>query len=233
MTDNVQDIKSLFRQEFVFQGASTRVGVSVSSDGQLVLKRPLTAEQIEQAFRRYGIDLAAVDWSPCPGNARVAAQRLGDMSMESYKVAWDKLRDEAALLYVGPHPDDESQFVILQQRVQLFVDFITQQVYDGQHSKARWAIDALLALTRRMWEQEITENTFNFADNYGFLNEPSGPRIVLVDIGELETGAEPVSRYALHETMLKSQSFTRWLKPTHPQLASYLQEGFRGLASSF
>ncbi len=228
-----RDPTELLRQDFLFQGASTRVRVSVSRDGRYVLKTPLKTEEIEAAFRRYGIDLGAVDWAPIKGNAFGSAEVLGRLSMESYSVAWTRLRDESALLYVGPHPDNASLFVILQRRVQLFVDFVSQMMSKGQATVAQWAIDELLALTHKLWSQGITENTFNFADNYGFMQESTGPRIVLVDIGELETGAENVSRYAQEETMLKSQSFVRWLRPTHPHLANHLEQGFKALSRQF
>ncbi|MBX3119635.1 MAG: hypothetical protein KF784_11260 [Fimbriimonadaceae bacterium] len=146
------DIHQLLQQPFIPQGASTRVRVSVSPCGRYVLKTPLTAVEIEQAFRRYGIDLGAVEWSPCPGDALASADALGRLSMESYEVAWENLRDEAALLFIGMHPDGSGQFVILQQRVQLFVDFVHEAIRRGDSRTGEWAIDELLTFTGKLWK---------------------------------------------------------------------------------
>lgn len=230
-TPDAETLKIL-RQPFLPQGASTRVRVSVSSCGSYVLKTPLSPKEIMLAFQRYGIDLGAVDWSPRPGDALAAAEELGKMSMESYRVAWERLREEAALRFVGPHPDRPDSFVILQDRAQLFVDFVRLAMRRREPQKAEQAIDSLLALTQSLWERHITENTFNFADNYGFIPSPAGPRIVLIDIGELETGADRVARQAQLSEMLKNQSFTRWLQPEFPALAERLAEGWQKLARS-
>ncbi len=85
--------------------------------------------------------------------------------------------------------------------------------------KAKNEIDKLLDYIINLWKKGVTEGTFNFHDNYGFL----GNQVIQIDVGEFHSNKATIIRVIDKKSIIKKESF-KWLYSKYPILAEYLVE---------
>lgn len=79
-------------------------------------------------------------------------------------------------------------------------------------------LDRLLDFIDAVWRKGITEDTFQFRCNYGWL----GDRLIQLDVGELRQGKRQVA-HERHRRAILEEPQTRWLRNLNPTLADYLE----------
>lgn len=228
----IELINSALNQNFKYLNESSRVSVYSSEDNKFVIKLLKSAPEINAKFQSWGMDLGKVDWSFKPGDALASAEIMGKESIKSYQLAYNKLKDQTALIYIQlvetnflpneimiggtKYNANKIQF-ILQHKVQLFGERLDQLMNATRVDDAKKEIDNLLDYIISLWKTGISEDTYNFHDNYGFFND----RIVQIDIGEFHDRLDIVKKQIEKKLILEKTSFD-WLKRRHPNLATYL-----------
>ncbi len=96
----IENLNEILSQKFSYLNESSRAIVYISEDKKYVLKTFKNAEGIEKQFRSWGMDLGEVYWSPKPGDALGSAKIMYQNTIESYKLANEKLREETGLIYL-------------------------------------------------------------------------------------------------------------------------------------
>ena len=227
-----QKIRNFLNQPFSYLAKSSRCKVYISEDQQYVLKTFKSPSEINQQFKKFGIDLGRVDWSPSPGSAYKSAKLMYNETQKSSKLAFNELKQETGLIYLHLNKTkylqlrilidqrevelDNLRFV-LQYKVALLGEVLITHLHKNEMVKVKVLLNDLVIFIQNLWSKGVTEDTFNFHDNYGVLNS----KIVQIDIGELHKDQAMIELEKQAQKLLKKESF-QWFKEQSPMLSKYL-----------
>ena len=229
-----EQINKILSMPFSYLAEGTRTYAYVSADDKIVIKLFKSPTEIKTAFFSLGIDLGKVSWSPKPNDSLGSAEIMHRNTLKSYQLAFDKLQEDTALIYIhssetenlinnirinGSNFNPNTTQFLLQHKAFLFGEKLVQLMSAGKTQEAKIEIDKLLDFIISLWKRGITEDTFNFYDNYGFF----GNKIIQIDAGEFHQGFDCVKKEIFQKKIIKKESY-QWLNLKYPDLASYLKD---------
>lgn len=231
-------IVSILSQKFNYLGSGAQCYAFLSEDGKYVLKFFRMKHLIPKIWLKY---------IPLPGledyRFRKVERRIlrKNALFSSYKMAYEKLKEEAALIYIHLNKTDDLHIkaklfdkmrkcflvnlddfeFVLQERAQLVRDHISALMQKGDLEGAVEAIHALLNQTVVQCQRGYVDKDSGISHNYGFV----GDRIVHFDVGRImydEAAKEP----ALYqrEVLRVGKKLESWLEAQYPMLLPYLEE---------
>ena len=98
--EQIEFVQKILNQKFTYLNESSRAYVYISEDDNYVVKTFKDSVGIEKQFSSWGMDLGKVPWSPKPGDALGSAEIMFDNTIDSYQLAYNKLREETRLIYI-------------------------------------------------------------------------------------------------------------------------------------
>jgi hypothetical protein len=213
-----------------------------SACGEFVLKTPLSPQRAKERFAEIGLPLDRQSWAPVRGDAFGSARELLERSQHSYALALEHLRTETCILdgEVGevlaePRPslykrELQGSTWILQPCVGHAGDLMKRALAERNLELAELYLHRLIELTRELWSKGITEDTFEYWNNYGI--DPKTDTMVLFDIGELTRSPEKVERFAQIKYPTKARSLSL-LRAAHLGLAEWFSRHLELLCEEF
>ncbi len=209
--DNNTEIKEILSQPYRFLGKGAQSFVFASDDGKYVIK----------FFRHHHLKK----------NSKLAKD------FGSYKLAFDRLRNETGLLYLHlnkttnlhqtldlvdkigiHHPIDLDQYEFLvQKRAVLSYEALAQWIAEGKINEAKEALTGLVQLLSTRSKMGIHDKDPDLNTNFGFI----GTQPIQFDIGRFklrETATDP------NELVRITDNLHQWLMQRVPELDEHLKE---------
>jgi hypothetical protein len=156
----------------------------------------------------------------------------------SYRLAFDRFKDEAGLLYLhlgktqGLHPkitivdklniahviDLDSKAFIIQKRADLLLPSIEKCLCEGRIDKAKEIVSSVIDLLILRNAKGIRDRDVKLHRNLGIKNG----KAMLIDVGRLELAKEKVP--LREELERNTRKFRQWASEHCPALVDYIQE---------
>ena len=228
-----EDIRRILEQPFRFLGRGAKVHAYLSADGGTVLKTLNAPADVAQWFAEDGRPLDGPAWD-LGDDALVAAEHLLARTVDSYRLAAAELWEETGLVWLqlepagggpliqlgeGPTLDAGRAPFILQHYAELVRHRIDVCEQADDHDASRAVLDDVIGLIAAIWRQGITEDSFNFHNNYGYVQGS----LIQVDVGEFHKSADMVREQLRDPKVLRRKS-QAWLRRKYPPLADYFEE---------
>lgn len=231
-------IHSVLNQNFKYIGCGNQIYVFFSEDNKYVLKIVKQHRYIVPRWIRYLL----------PPMLSYRTKKIGhkehslDRDFNSYKIAFDRLKEETALLFVHLNPQDDFHHkttlidkeniaynvdlhdyeFILQDMAEMVYPTIEKHMANGDTLSAKAAIDSLLELLYSRCKKGIHDTNPNFEKNFAFLNN----KAVQIDIGRFSLKA-PEYFPTIKET------FKEYLHDKFPELEEYYDAQYLAYAHQF
>ncbi len=217
------DLKTILSQPYTFLGEGVQARAYISADGGFVLKRQKTFEEGKEQFIKWGKQPEELtrDWF--------------EHDSISYQLANDKLREETGLIYFHQagaespiktitldgqgYVVSETPFLI-QEKVELVCDRLKSLDDENRLEKLKTVIDDVIGLISQIWDKGITEDTFNWDHNYGYLR--SG-ELAQIDVGSFWEGEEYIQK-AIEKDNLMTLGSAQLLRANYPEVFDYYKE---------
>jgi hypothetical protein len=162
----------------------------------------------------------------------------------SYQLAYDKLAEDTATLYLHLNPTTEMPQLkltdhkkrvleidlnafdfILQKRTALFPDALSQMIQNNDRVSAKLAIDSLIDLVAHFSSQGIYDRDPSLLTNCGLL----GTKAVKIDIGSFLQKEPMETPDAIAQELERTTApLQRWLEMRDPELSTYLKTTIEG-----
>lgn len=169
--------------------------------------------------------------------------RKRDRDFQSYRLAFESLKEESGLLYIHLNKTDylhtsvkiidklqiahlvdlDTTPFILQKRAKKLYPYIEETMQQGNEAQAKEAIQQVLNLIVKRCKQGIFDEDPKMHANIGILQEESGLQPMFIDIGRFKkdpTRAVPEVYQKDLEVMTKR--FRLWLQENYPSLLATL-----------
>ncbi len=200
-----EKLEAIFNQSYTYLGSGNHTYAFASKDGKYVIKFFKQKHMKTQSW---------VDYLPLPAKRLFypmekvkRREKERKESFTSYKIAYEKLREETGLLYLhlnqGTHLGyrltlidqwgkplevnvDEMEFLV-QKRATLAFDHLKALLGKGEKKRALKAINSLLEVVAKRNQKGIYDKDLQFFKNFGFLNDQA----IEIDIGEFKEDAPP------------------------------------------
>lgn len=204
-------------------------------DQDMVIKLFKTPAGIHSKFLSWGVDLDRVTWiSDEYQQKHLSAARYKYISnMRSYEIALrhaditgvtkthfsvdDSLPSQ---IRVGQKTYDATRMpYVVQKRCTTVKEELVGLIQQNKVDEAKQTLDQVLELILAMWSRGITDNTFNFAINYG---RGVDGNIIFIDGGDIIVGQAAVEHERQREHLLTQDDF-RWLAVYDSELCDYLR----------
>ena len=230
------EVLPLFDQPFYYLAKGAQSYVFVSADGQTVIK----------FFRLYHLRpplylsllTLPLPLQPYKINKMLEKRQDLDKDFQSYKIAFEKMREESGLLYlhlnktshlkktltfynkigVIHHVDLDQMEFLVQKRALLVYPAIDHLVKTQGIDSAKRAISSLVKLLMCRYEKGIFDKDPDLNTNFGFLGT-SLETAVQIDIGRFQSQPLSVDR---NEILRITDNFRQWLDRNYPELSGYL-----------
>ncbi len=229
---NPEKLTEILSQPFIYLTEGLQSFIYKSRDGAYILKTFKNLQQSKDQFKAWGLN---------PDDITID---LVENSLNSYQLAFDKLKDETALVYIHisneslldlkiildnkEYASSEIQF-ILQEKVELVRDRMKRMKGSGNVDEIRNILEEIMNFIGRMWEKGITEDTFNWDHNYGYT--VSG-KLVQIDVGTFWEGDKFIKEEIQAKKLLDSVS-SKWLNDNFPELTDFYTAKARHLYARF
>lgn len=233
------DLKTILSQNFHYLGKGCQSYVFGSEDGKYVLKFVKYQRFRPQAWLDYFASI------PIINRYRLAKiekkEKKLNMLFESWKVAYENLKEETGLVYVHLNKSEDLQIsltiydkmgfehklemdqmeFLLQKRADMLCPTVSRFVEAGETGKAKELIDNLIAMILSEYSRGLADNDHALMQNTGALDTTP----VHIDVGQFVFKPE-ISNPSVYKQELfsKTYKFHHWLKRHHPELANYLNE---------
>lgn len=220
---HIGEFGGVFDQKFTYLGDGGQCYAFVSDDRQYVLKFFK-----QHKFRKKNTP------------ASEGIKRRED-AFTSYKVAYDKLREETGLLFLHLVPGDGFQKQVtlvdhlhnahpvdlgslefmLQKRVDLVIDVLSAKMQEGEEEEAKKILDDLFIFFHRRVDKGVLDFDPQIAINLGILDG----RIVQIDLGRFSLATKPQMFKTEHVLFKKKNAeFGKWLRKNHPSLYPHYKQ---------
>jgi hypothetical protein len=229
---NPERLSEILSQPFTYLTEGLQAFIYVSEDGKFILKTFKNLEQSKDQFKSWGL------------NPDDITGELIENSIKSYELAFDKLREETALVYIHVSSDplpgqklllDNKEFdasdvqFLVQERVELVRDRIKRLMSASEANKVEDIIEQIMTFIGRVWEKGITEDTFNWDHNYGYT--VTG-KLAQIDVGTFWEGDKYLKEELQAKKLLDSIS-QRWLDENFPEFSDFYREKAKELYERF
>ncbi|MCB1110883.1 MAG: hypothetical protein KDK64_07860 [Chlamydiia bacterium] len=234
------ELDTLFNQPFTYLGSGNHTYAFVSDDGQYVIK---FFKQKHMKTRTW------VDHLPLPAKRIFYPMGKVDRRMKereesfkSYKIAFQKLRNETGILYLHLNKSDclnipltlidqhqktlevsldEMEF-LLQKRATLTFDHLKTLYKEGRAEEAQAAILSLLDVVAKRKQKGIYDKDLQFFKNFGFVKNQA----IEIDIGEFREDVLPYPTY--DELKILSYQIRDFVKMHAPKHLSAVEAEIQG-----
>lgn len=229
-------------QPFYYLGKGCQSYVFASEDGQYVIKF--------FKYQRYRLQPWLAYFPPLPALVKYRQEKLErkwkklDGFVQSWKVAFENLKEETGLLFVHLNKTDQlkNQVTIydkigqkhlvdldkmefcVQRRAQLLCETLLDYKYKGDLAGAKQLIHQLLNLVLSEYSRGLADNDHALMQNTGVAQG----RPVHIDVGQFVFN-EAVKQPAIfhQELFTKTYKFKLWLRDHYPELGEYLEMELR------
>lgn len=229
---------NILSQKFHFLSRGLQSFVFLSEDGQYVLKVFNNVHQQRHSFYSWVKRLAP--WTPLWAlhQQKKALDKL-ERTFTSYKIAFDTMRTQTALVYVHAAPtttlpstltlvdplriehqiDPNQTGFLIQKKVSLAYPTLQEFLDQGDLESATKALHSLVQLFLWKHEHKIADSDPLIRTNYGFI----GTRAIQLDVGPLSLETTPSSDEAFHRELVRiTTSLKHFLEPRSQELAREL-----------
>ncbi len=230
-------VRRILAQPYRYLDRGAKVRAYLSADGQFVLKTLNEAADVARWFAEDGRPLDDPSWD-LGDNVVAAAETLLARTRVSYRLAAAELRQETGLVWLqlapagivglavqlreAPAFDAGHDPFILQRHAELVRHRIDACEAVGDHAGSRAVLDDVVGRIATIWRKGITEDGFNFHNNYGY----AGERMIQIDIGEFHDSTDMVRAQLARPKVLRKKS-QAWLRRKYPPLAEYFEAQVR------
>lgn len=226
-TDPPDNLTGILAQKFRYLGRGRQAFVFVSEDNQYVIK----FFNFHHFYYPFGLK---------PPFLKDKTKRL-DLTFSSYQLAFDKLPEETALIYVHLRQGAVKQRPKFKTKMQLInpvgvpIEIDLNQTYFVVQKKAApffghltdlakeknlpAGIDAFLQTIITRLNAKILDDDLDSGKNYGFLEG----RAVNFDAGRLIEQKELPREMFVSELRKSTKMLFRWLKDNYPEQSAYLK----------
>lgn len=216
--------------EFRYLGRGVQSFSFVSEDGSMVLKIFNNRYQQKQFWYQF---------LPFTKAKRKVAENKLKRNFNSYKIAYDELKEETGLLYFHPSPTNHlCQTVILvdklgikhpldldctgfivQKKATLFYPYLDALMKKNDLIKAKESLAAFIILLQACFEKGIGDNDPLVRTNFGFVGDVP----MHIDVGPFYKKESLKENY--REELIKSTlNLKHWLEAHYPPLATHFDE---------
>jgi len=228
-----------FEQPYRYLAKGCQSYVFISDDGQYVIKF--------FKYQRYRLQPWLAYFPPLPALVRYREQKLRqkwmklDRFVRSWKLAFEHLKEETALLFVHLNKTNHLQRQVtlydkigqrhlveldqmefcLQRRAEMLCDVLLEHRLKGDLSAAQQLVHQLLSLLLSEYSRGLADNDHALMQNTGVAQG----KPLHIDVGQFvfdETVKEPV--VFQQELLTKTYKFKHWLREHYPELGRYLEE---------
>jgi hypothetical protein len=230
-------------QKFYYLGRGLQSFVFESEDRTVVLKL------FNNRLQRQIFWLALLPPSAWRESQLASRRRKLDAALASYRIAFEDLREETALLYLHPGStaalhrpvilvdklgiehalDLNSCGFLLQKKAQLVFPFL--ESLRGAHDAegAQRALSALLSLLRAKFARGIADNDPLIRTNFGFVEG----RPVQIDVGPFSKDSSVRNPLFYKKEYARiTASLRAWAAQHYPEISSYLDQEVERMLSS-
>ncbi len=226
-----QRVGAVLSQPFRYLARGAKVRAYVAADDRYVLKILNSAEDFVDWFVDEDDDLARLKAASSRDDPIAAARVMLARAQSSYRLAAAELTEETGLLYLHlgattdfadlevtingeKRLDADSDSYIVQHHAELVRARIKACEHAGDRDGSLRILDDVVALIGHIWRKGITEDSFNFHNNYGYV----GDRLIQFDIGEFDKSADRV-RDEIRALKVLRQKSQAYLRRKYPELA--------------
>lgn len=233
-----EEIPDIFHQKFTFLATGGQVYAFVSEDGKTVLKF------FKHHLRRLPLWLRFLPLPHKYAQKREATRTKREKKLlrdfQSYKLAYQLLREESGLLYVHLNKSntlkkkahivdklgiehtinlDEVEFV-LQKKAELTFPYLTKLIEEKHLAKAKKSLDSLCRLLLTLCQKGVYDEDPRIRYNIGFIEE----KAMLIDVGRLKIDRQRQDPNVQKTDLIKiTAKLSMYLKDNCPELAEYLE----------
>lgn len=230
------NVQKALNQPFYYFNAGSQSYVFLSEDGKTVLK----FFKFQHMRIPYWIDLL-----PLPKNLakkKALKKKLKHQTLtktlNSYKIAYEKMREETGLLFVHLAPSthlnqsvtiydkigkkhlidlDRVEFV-LQQKGNLVYETIDRWIAANEIKKAKDGLEKLLQLALIRCQKGILDRDPDFSTNFGFI----GDKPIQLDAGRFSLDQKEKNHSVYSEEMFRiTRELQKWIEKNHPDLLEF------------
>ena len=227
------ELEKKFEEPFYYLNSGSQSYVFLSSDGKTVLK----FFKFQHMRIPPWIDALPLP-SPLAEKRALKKEKKRNVltrTLNSYHIAFEKMRDETGLLFVHLAPTahlnkkvtiydkigkrhvidlDLVEFV-LQERATLVYDTIDTWIENGQHQKAEKGLRDLLRVALTRCQNGIFDKDPDFATNFGFVGDVP----IQIDVGRFILDEKETSPLVYQDEMFRiTRHFQEWIEKNHPDL---------------
>lgn len=229
----------ILNQPFSYVGHGHQMTAFESADGRYVLKlfNPRPALNEETFHSIAGMKhLCSLKWI---SHAYLKREELITKLADSYKIAFDELKEETGLVYI--HLDNSTCLskairlstkkgarswieldrvpFILQERAEIAADRLGALIQGNEIDKAKKALSDLYVFFEARARKGITDRQQTLYNNYGFI----GDRVVQIDVGRIRKD-ENIQKMPGEEIKRVFGHINKFLSGRYPQLSPFLLE---------
>lgn len=231
---------NMLNQKFYFLSRGLQSFVFVSEDGEYVLKLFNNCHQ--QRYALYCFARRLTPFAPMWAlqKQKKALEKI-ERTFNSYKIAFDLMQEQTALLYVHAastttlpstltlvdplhieHQINPNKIgFLIQKRVSLAYPTLQQFLDQGDLKSATQALHSLLQLFIWKHQHKIADSDPLIRTNYGFI----GTQAIQLDVGPLSLETTPCSEEVFHQELVRiTNSLNHFLQPRSQELANVLNQ---------
>jgi len=243
-SDKLDHLHKLFSQKFYYLGAGGQCYAFVSQDNETVLKffkfhmRTPSYQALLPFLPRF------LKTNIMRKNDRASKRLLRDFN--SYKLAYEELKEETALLYIHLNKSsflkqsviivdklgiehridlDDKEFIV-QKKMELVHPRLQFLMQSNKLEEAKQAIDSLLEVVVARCKKGIFDEDARLHRNFGFI----GPNAAILDVGRFRRDENRRKKEVyLQDIDEITFRFRNWLSNTYPELSCYLEKRLQEL----
>jgi hypothetical protein len=236
---DIVELRSILNQPFTYLGRGAQCYAFLSQDQKYVLKF-IRFDHLRPSFWLTHLPVPSFLKSYRDKKILLSQEKTA-RTFESYKIAYQDLKEESGLISVHLHPSDDlnlhtaiidkigiahpldmdSMQFILQRRARLIYPTISQMMENKCSEQAQDALKELLTLLAARCKKGIADKDPDIRTNFGFIQD----RPIQIDVGRFSRQTcEHDDAYYRNEIMRITDQFNAWLKHKYPELSIYLQE---------
>lgn len=241
-----QELRHLLDQKFHYLGCGGQCFAFSSEDGNYVIK--FFKHKIRKPFSLFlKMSLPEPLEQKRLKKLNKALYKL-NRDFTSYKIAYEDLREETALMYIHLNkgtelnqsvtiidkigiahqiPLDDVEFVV-QKRAKLVYPYIEELMAQGDSNAAKAAMHSILDIIVSRCKKGVFDEDARIHRNFGFIDS----KPIFIDVGRFRRDPER-KLPAVYKSDLEAitKRFRAWLEESYPTLASTLDEEFHAMQS--
>lgn len=231
----LNSLKKCFEKPFRYLGKGAQSFVFASEDGQYVIKFFRYDHMGDETWLGY------LPFTRVKNRVTKLKNKL-EQDFNSYKIAYDYLKDEAGLIYIHLNKTqglfDSIQLIdklgichtlkldglefVLQKRASLFVPTLQEMIKEGQIEEAKSLISQLISYLKTRCDKQIFDKDPDLFTNFGVVKG----RVVQIDVGRFK---HQVCDHTQDEIIRITDKLHHLLKEISPELDQELERQIANL----